>query len=119
MVLEADMALDKRLLWKRDVVLVPIMGVLYTLLFLDRTNIANARALGIGSPTGLEASLEMPSNGYNIALVIFYIPFVLAEIPANLILNQNKIRPGLFLGGQMALLGVCHHDRQHRLQHRP
>ncbi|KAK8138553.1 MFS general substrate transporter [Apiospora sp. TS-2023a] len=106
MVLEADAALDKRLLWKRDAVLVPIMGVLYTLLFLDRTNIANARALGIGSPTGLEASLKMPSNGYNIALVIFYIPFVLAEIPANLLLDQNKIRPGLFLGGQMALLGI-------------
>ncbi|KAK8089011.1 MFS general substrate transporter [Apiospora hydei] len=105
-VLEADAALHRRLLWKRDIVLVPIMGVLYTLLFLDRTNIANARALGIGSPTGLEASLQMPSNGYNIALVIFYIPFVLAEIPANLILNQNKIRPGLFLGGQMALLGI-------------
>ncbi|KAK7951377.1 MFS general substrate transporter [Apiospora aurea] len=105
-VLKADAALRRRLLWKRDIVLVPIMGILYTLLFLDRTNIANARALGIGSPTGLEASLQMPSNGYNIALVIFYIPFVLAEIPANLVLNQNKIRPGLFLGGQMALLGI-------------
>ncbi|KAK8020859.1 hypothetical protein PG990_005997 [Apiospora arundinis] len=105
-VLEADAALDRRLLWKRDLVLVPITGVLYTLLFLDRTNIANARALGIGSPTGLEASLNMPSNGYNIALVVFYIPFILAEIPANLLLNQNRIRPGLFLGGQMALLGV-------------
>ncbi|KAK8125162.1 MFS general substrate transporter [Apiospora kogelbergensis] len=105
-VLESDAVLDRRLLWKRDFVLVPIMGVLYTLLFLDRTNIANARALGIGSPTGLEASLGMPSNGYNIALAIFYVPFVLAEIPANLILNQDKIRPGLFLGGQMTLLGI-------------
>ncbi|KAK8056213.1 hypothetical protein PG993_001440 [Apiospora rasikravindrae] len=105
-VLKADATLHRRLLWKRDIVLVPIMGVLYTLLFLDRTNIANARALGIGSPTGLEASLNMPSNGYNIALVIFYIPFVLAEIPANLVLNRNKMRPGLFLGGQMALLGM-------------
>ncbi|KAI1846690.1 hypothetical protein JX265_009007 [Neoarthrinium moseri] len=105
-VLEHDPALDRRLLWKRDLVLIPIMGVLYMLLFLDRTNIANARALGIGSPTGLEGALGMPTNGYNIALVIFYIPFVLAEIPANLILNTNKVAPRYLLGGQMALLGV-------------
>lgn len=69
LVLEIDSILDRRLLWKRDLVLIPIMGVLYMVLFLDRTNIANARALGIGSPTGLENSLGMPNNGYNIALV--------------------------------------------------
>ncbi|ORY66071.1 major facilitator superfamily domain-containing protein [Pseudomassariella vexata] len=104
--LKDDLALDRRLLWRRDLVLVPIMGILYTLLFLDRTNIANARALGIGSPTGLEGALHMPPNGFNIALVIFYIPFVLAEIPANLVLNLNKIKPRYFLGGQMCLLGI-------------
>lgn len=38
--------------------------------------------------------------------MIFYIPFVLAEIPANLVLNLNKIRPGILLGGQMCLLGT-------------
>ena len=68
-VVEVDTQLDRRLLWKRDLVLIPIMGVLYLVLFVDRTNIANARALGIGSPTGLESSLGMPSNGYNVALV--------------------------------------------------
>ncbi|CAJ2501289.1 Uu.00g041420.m01.CDS01 [Anthostomella pinea] len=104
--LAEDPKLDRALLWRRDAVLIPIMGLLYMLLFLDRTNIANARALGIGKPNGLEMSLNMPSNGYNVALSIFYIPFVLAEVPANLILNLNKIRPGLFLGGQMLLLGI-------------
>ncbi|KAI1335985.1 major facilitator superfamily domain-containing protein [Xylariaceae sp. FL0016] len=101
-----DLDLDRALLWKRDVVMIPIMGVLYMLLFLDRTNIANARSLGIGKPNGMEMTLSMPTNGYNIALSVFYIPFVLAEIPANLILNMNKIRPAYFLGGQMLLLGI-------------
>lgn len=64
-----DPTLDRRLLWNRDFVLIPIMGVLYLILFVDRTNIANARALGIGSPTGLDNSLGMPNNGYNTALV--------------------------------------------------
>ena len=39
--LEHDPALDRKLLWRRDLVLIPVMGVLYMLLFLDRTNIAN------------------------------------------------------------------------------
>ncbi|OTB07664.1 hypothetical protein M426DRAFT_8658 [Hypoxylon sp. CI-4A] len=103
---EEERQLDRAIRWKRDLLIVPIMGVLYMVLFLDRTNIANARALGIGEPDGLEMSLNFPSNGYNTTLWIFYIPFILAEVPANLILNLNKIRPGLFLGGQMFLLGV-------------
>ncbi|KAF7522907.1 hypothetical protein G7054_g11986 [Neopestalotiopsis clavispora] len=104
--IEHNPALDRKLLWRRDLVLIPIMGVLYMLLFLDRTNIANARALGIGSPNGLEGALGMPSNGYNIALVIFYVPFVLAEIPANIILTNSNIPPRFLLGGQMVILGI-------------
>lgn len=41
-------------------------------MFLDRTNIANAKI------EGLVEGLNMPSNGYNTALWIFYIPFILA-----------------------------------------
>ncbi|KAI1465823.1 MFS general substrate transporter [Daldinia caldariorum] len=103
---EEEQKLDRKIRWKRDIVIIPIMGTLYMLLFLDRTNIANARSLGIDQPTGLENALDMPSYGYNTALWIFYIPFVLTEVPANLILNLNKIRPGIFLGGQVFLLGV-------------
>lgn len=101
-----DPKLDRAILWKRDLVLIPFTGVLYTLLFLDRTNIANARSLGIDQPNGLEATLSMPHNGFNTALWIFYIPFVLAEVPANLLFNKNVIRPGIFLGCQTFLLGV-------------
>ncbi|KAI1758783.1 MFS general substrate transporter [Hypoxylon sp. FL1150] len=104
--LEEERRLDRAIRWKRDLVLVPVMGTMYVLLFLDRTNIANARSLGIGKFDGLEMSLHMPADGYNTALWIFYIPFMLAEVPANLILGSGKIRPGTFLGGQMFILGV-------------
>jgi hypothetical protein len=91
---------DKRLQWKRDLLLLPILGIMHMILFLDRTNIANARI------EGLEAGLNMPPTGYSTALWIFYVPFVLAEIPSNLILITGKIKPNLFLGGQMFLLGT-------------
>lgn len=97
---EVDEELDRIVRWKRDLLLMPVLGVLYTIMFLDRTNIANARI------EGLEASLNMPNHGYNNCLWIFYIPFILAEVPSNLFLTLGHIKPRLFLGGQMFLIGM-------------
>jgi hypothetical protein len=97
---EENSKLDKTIQWKRDVVLIPIMGIMYTVLFLDRTNIANAKI------EGLVAGLQMPSNGYNVCLSVFYIPFVLAEVPANLLLERNIFKPAYLLGAQMFCLGM-------------
>ncbi|KAF2818662.1 MFS general substrate transporter [Ophiobolus disseminans] len=85
---------------KMDLRLIPILGCTYTILFLDRTNIANARI------EGMEKSLKMPSNGYNTALWIFYIPFVLIEIPSNMIMSMPRVRPNIFLGCNMLILGI-------------
>jgi hypothetical protein len=65
-----DARADRQLTTKIDLKVIPIMGMLYLICFLDRTNIANARL------AGLEKGLDMPSNGFNTALWIFYIPFV-------------------------------------------
>ncbi|OAL44449.1 MFS general substrate transporter [Pyrenochaeta sp. DS3sAY3a] len=85
---------------KLDLRLIPILGCTYTILFLDRTNIANARI------EGLEKSLHMPANGYNTALWIFYIPFVLVEVPSNMIMSMAGVRPNIFLGCNMLILGI-------------
>lgn len=97
---EFDLKLDRTVRWKRDLLLLPILGILYMIMFLDRTNIANARI------EGLEIGLNMPSNGYNSCLWIFYIPFILAEIPSNLFMTMGKIKPRWFLGTQMFVLGI-------------
>jgi MFS family permease len=49
----------------------------------------------------------MPTNGYATAIWIFFVPFVLAEIPSNMIMSLPQIRPNLFLGVNMFLLGIC------------
>lgn len=90
----------RKLLTKCDIRLVPILGMLYLVSFFDRSNIANARIFG------LEESLNMPSNGFNTCLWIFYLPFVVVEIPSNLIMSLNKIKPHLWLGGMMFILGM-------------
>jgi hypothetical protein len=87
------------LLIKCDIRLIPILGCLYLVSFLDRSNIANARLFG------LEKSLSMPSNGFNTCLWIFYLPFVIVEVPSNLFMSLNKIKPNQWLAGAMLILG--------------
>ena len=48
----------------------------------------------------------MPPNGYNTCIWIFFIPFVLVEIPSNMIMGLPKVRPNIFLGINMLILGV-------------
>ena len=76
-----DPAAERRLLWKCDIHIIPILGFLYLLAFCDRINIGNARI------QGLEKDLKMKGNDYNIALFIFFIPYILCEVPSNLVLR--------------------------------
>lgn len=91
---------ERKLTTKTDLKVIPIFGLLYLICFLDRTNIANARI------AGLEAGLNMPSTGFNTCLWIFYIPFVLAEVPSNMFMSLSWVRPKYFLGAQTFILGL-------------
>ena len=67
------------------------------LTFDSRINIGNARI------QGLEADLNMDPKGpgFNIALSVFFVPYILLEVPSNMILKQ--IRPSVWLS--MIMLG--------------
>jgi hypothetical protein len=92
-VVEIDRAAEKRLLWKLDIHVVPILMFLFLLAFLDRINIGNARL------QGLEKDLNMKNNDYNIALFIFFIPYILFEVPSNFLLK--RIAPSWWISGIM------------------
>ncbi|KAL4968157.1 major facilitator superfamily domain-containing protein [Aspergillus stella-maris] len=98
--LTIDPKYDRELTTKLDLRLIPVLGLVYLICFLDRTNIANARI------AGLEDGLNMPPTGYNTCLWIFYIPFVLCEIPSNMIMALPWVKPNLWLGGLMFVLGI-------------
>jgi len=97
---EPDRALEKRLLRKLDIHVVPILMLLFLLAFLDRINIGNARL------QGLEKDLNMQGHDYNIALLIFFIPYILLEVPSNLVLK--KFAPSWWLSGIMFGWGMLH-----------
>jgi len=79
---------ERRLMWKIDLHLVPPLCILYLLAFLDRVNIANAKLYNLTEDLGLVG------NQYNICLVLFFVPYVIFEIPANILLK--KFRPSIW-----------------------
>lgn len=80
---------QRRLLTKIDFRVIPVLSILYLLAFLDRTNIANA------SVFGLQKDLGLSGTQYNTALTIFFVPYIVFEIPSNILLK--KLKPHVWL----------------------
>ncbi|KAM0224754.1 hypothetical protein ACHAQD_001548 [Fusarium lateritium] len=90
--------LNKRLLRKVDIRLMPTLVIMYLLNFLDRSNLAQARQ---GS---LEEDLGMKGTDFNLATSIFFVGYLLMQLPSNLILT--RLRPSLYLSASCCLWGV-------------
>ncbi|KAF2429822.1 putative MFS transporter [Tothia fuscella] len=95
---EERAAIDKRLLWKLDLKLIPWLSFLYLISFLDRTNIGNAKL------DGLIKDLKMTNNQYNISLTVFFISYALFEPLTNVLLK--RWRPSIFIPGIMIMWGI-------------
>ncbi|KAJ5906467.1 uncharacterized protein N7473_003383 [Penicillium subrubescens] len=76
---------ERKLMAKIDWHILPCLCVLYLLAFLDRVNISNAAILGLKSELGLTTGTK-----YNTALTIFFVPYILLEIPSNILLKKFK-----------------------------
>jgi MFS family permease len=62
-------------------------------------NISNANIFGLSQELNLTIN-----NRYNTALVIFFVPYILFEIPSNIILK--KLKPNVWLSGCMFMFGL-------------
>jgi sugar phosphate permease len=93
-----DPAMEKRVWRKIDMYVLPVVAMFYLLSFLDRTNVSNARV------AGLQADLKMTNKQYSIALTVTYVPYILAELPSNLMLKA--VGPNLVLPTMLTLWGV-------------
>jgi len=102
-------ALTRRILWKLDTryfeitnstnylllmtfgrVLPPIT-ILYLCNFFDRSNVGNTKIIG------LETDLHLTNHQYAIALSVFYVFYVVADVPSNLFLKKATSRLWLSL----------------------
>ena len=86
---EIDHHAEDKLVRRMDKFIVPTVMLAYLLCFLDRTNIGNARLFGLEEDLGLQGSQ------YQIAVAVLFVPYVLVEVPSNLVLK--KFRPSRWL----------------------
>ncbi|KAH8682134.1 nicotinamide mononucleotide permease [Xylariales sp. PMI_506] len=89
---------ERKLVRKIDLYILPTMWLMYLLSYMDRTNIGNAKVAGMAT------DLNLDSNRYSIALIVFFIGYVLCEVPSNMILARTK--PSIFLPTIMFLWGI-------------
>lgn len=88
----------KKLLLKVDAHLLPFLIIMYLLNFLDRSNLSQARQ---GT---LEKDLGMAGTDFNLATSIFFVGYLLMQLPSNMLIT--RVRPSLYLCSAMTLWGV-------------
>ena len=112
---EFDRKAEAKLRLKIDLCIVPTVALLYLFCFIDRANvgaysasIAKCRLIklaGNAKLAGFEEDLGLQGNDYNAVLSVFYISYILFEIPSNIACKW--LGPGWFLPGITLLFGVC------------
>ena len=87
-----------RLFHKFDRRILPWLFGLWLLAFIDRSNIGNARIVGLAN------QLKLNEDKFNISLAVFYIPYVCIDVPSNWLVKV--IGAGYYLPGIVAAWGL-------------
>ncbi|CAG8211087.1 unnamed protein product [Penicillium salamii] len=90
---------ERKLMAKVDWHILPAICILYLLAFLDRVNISNAAILGLKEDLDI-----VDGTKYNTALTIFFVPYIIFEIPSNILLK--KLKPHVWLSLCMFMFGL-------------
>ncbi|KAJ8130992.1 hypothetical protein O1611_g2635 [Lasiodiplodia mahajangana] len=99
-----DPEAERKLRHKLDYMIVPTVSILYLFCFIDRANIGNARL------AGFETDLGLKGYDYNTVLSIFYISYIVFEIPSNLAckwIGPGWFLPAISLGFGISSLGTA------------
>ncbi|KAK8221875.1 hypothetical protein M8818_000040 [Zalaria obscura] len=66
-----DFKAERALVWKLDLRILPLLAMMYLFNALDKSNLGNAKT------AGLEKTLHMHGQDYNVILSVFFVPYVL------------------------------------------
>ncbi|KAI0550277.1 MFS transporter-like protein [Xylaria curta] len=67
--------------------------------FIDRSNIGNAKIVGLPVDLGISTG-----TSFNVALLVFYIPYVLVDVPSNWIVKH--VKAGIYLPALITAWGL-------------
>ncbi|OAK99377.1 MFS general substrate transporter [Phaeosphaeriaceae sp. SRC1lsM3a] len=90
--------MEKRIVRKLDMTLMPVVWVLYFFNYMDRNNIAQAKL------DSFEKDLGLRGNQFNVAVSILNVGYVLMQLPSNMLLT--KVRPSIYIPA-CAMLWSC------------
>lgn len=91
--------LNQKLVRKIDLVILPIISILYILNYIDRQNLAAAKLQGITD------DLNMSEQDFATAISILFVGYLPFQIPSNLLITQIS-RPGLYICTAVVLWGI-------------
>ncbi|KAK7894804.1 hypothetical protein LTR67_005543 [Exophiala xenobiotica] len=80
----------RRFMVRRDLHVLPILGIMYAVSIIDRINIGSAKVLGMADDLNLGKGTR-----YSIILMLFFPGYVLSDVPSNWILT--KVQPRIWL----------------------
>ncbi|KAF7553790.1 hypothetical protein G7Z17_g3399 [Cylindrodendrum hubeiense] len=95
--------MEKSLLWKQDMRIIPLSAAIYFLCFLDRTNIGNAMILNSSTNNDMQHETNMTNPQFLISLMVFLVSYAVFEVPSNMLLK--KLRPSRWLAFLMFCWG--------------
>ncbi|KAG5803600.1 hypothetical protein H9Q74_012430 [Fusarium xylarioides] len=95
---EHNARLTRRVLFKTDTRVLPSLALLFLCSFLDRTNVGNAKIIG------MEKDLGLTNLQYSQGLAVFYATYVFSELPSNLVLK--KVSPRIWLPTLTVVWGI-------------
>merc|ERR1711939_347723 len=80
---DVDPQFARRVVRRIDWRLIPMLSAVYAISLIDRTNISIARTVG----TGRDLQLTVGER-YSIITCIFFVPYIIFELPANLVIRK-------------------------------
>ncbi|KAF8913881.1 MFS transporter [Gymnopilus junonius] len=96
--MQSHTEMTRRVLWKLDCHILPPLALLWLANFIDRSNVGNARI------AGLEKDTHLKGNQFNTVLAVFYVTYLLVELPSNIILK--KMKPNRWIPFLVGIWGV-------------
>ncbi|RDW63281.1 MFS general substrate transporter-13 [Coleophoma cylindrospora] len=90
-----DPIIEKKLVRKFDLIILPLLSVIYFTHSLDRANLGNAKT------DGFEKDIGLGANQYSLILILFYIPYGTLNIPATVL--AKRFSPAVVI----PLLMIC------------
>lgn len=96
---EADAAEIRRIVRKIDFRLLPVLATIYSFALIDRVNLPNARIAGMDEDLDLSVG-----NRYTLVTMIFFVPYVIFQFPANIVIR--KLGACMWLSSLVCAWGV-------------